>query len=84
MNSKQGAIRWDDGAPGILIWEISMHTDFKMAPPPTLAPDPALRAALLRYFVDYASGPELVDWLKGIGQDPKGTVEERRRRVLAY
>jgi len=42
-----------------------------------------LRSTLLEYLVSYATGPELNDWVKGIGQDAKGTIEERRARVLA-
>lgn len=63
--------------------EISVRADFKMTPPATLAPDADLRSALLQYFVEYATATELADWLRNIGQDAKGTVEERRSRVLA-
>lgn len=51
--------------------------------PSTLTADPGLRSTLLEYFVRYATGPELTDWLKSIHQDPMGTVEERRARVMA-
>jgi hypothetical protein len=60
-----------------------MPIEFTMAPPSTLKVDPALRTTLLEYFVTYATGPELTDWLKNIGQDSKGTTEERRARVVA-
>lgn len=47
-------------------------------------PDPVLRQKLLDYYVEMAAGGELSQWLRDLGQDPGGTVEEKRKRVLAH
>lgn len=52
-----------------------------MSPPTWLNADPSLRAALLDYYLRHATGPELSCWLRDIGQDPNGTLEEKRDRV---
>lgn len=60
-----------------------MRADFTMTAPARLTPDAGLRSTLLGYFVEYATSAELADWLRNIGQDAKGSVEDRRARVLA-
>jgi hypothetical protein len=47
-------------------------------------PDPVLRQKLLDYYVEMSTGAELSQWLRDLGQDPGGTVEEKRKRVLAH
>jgi hypothetical protein len=47
-------------------------------------PDPALRQKLLDYYVEMSTAVELSEWLRDLGQDAGGTVEEKRRRVLAH
>lgn len=54
-----------------------------MKPPATIAPDPVLRELLLGYFLETATGPELTDWLRDIGQDSRGSVDEKRQRIRA-
>lgn len=61
-----------------------MTACFNMSPPPTLAPDPELRSALLEYYLKYATSAELTDWLRNIGQETKGTVDEKRARIRAH
>lgn len=51
--------------------------------PAGLRRDPALRELLLSYFIETLTGAELAGWLKDIGQDTRGTVEDRRARVRA-
>ena len=60
-----------------------MPVSFVMRPSATLAPDSSLRASLLDYYLEYATSPELVDWLRGLGQETKGAMEEKRARVRA-
>jgi hypothetical protein len=48
------------------------------------APDPLLRQELLDYYVEMSTGSELSEWLRDLGQDPGGTVEEKSTRVLAH
>jgi hypothetical protein len=52
--------------------------------PTTLRPDPPLRELLLTYFLNSLTGAELADWLRDIGQDARGSVEERRARIRAH
>jgi len=54
-----------------------------MVPPASLKADPALRTALLDYYLQHATGAELSDWLRDLGEDSKGTLEEKRARVRA-
>jgi len=54
-----------------------------MRPPATLAPDPALRSVLLEYYLEYATSPELVNWLRTLGAETNGDMEEKRARVRA-
>lgn len=54
------------------------------ATPTTLRADPQLRELLLTYFLNSLTGAELADWLKDIGQDSRGSVEERRARIRAH
>ncbi len=61
-----------------------MIAQFLMTPPQGLKPAPELRATLLDYFVDTATSGELSDWLRNIGQDPKGGVDEKRERVRQH
>lgn len=51
--------------------------------PNGLQRDPALREMLLSFFLDTLTGAELAGWLKDIGQDSRGTVEERKARIRA-
>lgn len=43
-----------------------------------------LRRKLLDYYVATATGPELSEWLRGLGQDAQGTAEQKRQRVLTH
>ncbi len=52
-----------------------------MNPPSSLRPDARLRSTLLDYFIDISTGSELSDWLRDIGQDPNGTVADKKLRV---
>jgi hypothetical protein len=52
--------------------------------PTTLRADPQLRELLLTYFLNSLTGAELADWLKDIGQDSRGSVEERRVRIRVH
>ena len=54
-----------------------------MTPPTCLKADPTLRATLLDYYLQCATGQALSAWLHDLGQDPKGTIEEKRARVRA-
>lgn len=54
-----------------------------MRPPLTLEADLTLRSLLLDYFVETVTGQELSDWLRDIDQDPRGTIQEKKARVLA-
>ena len=54
---------------------------FPMTPPSTLKSDTTLRVTLLDYYVKHSTNQELSDWLRQLGQDLKGTVEEKRARV---
>ena len=58
-----------------------MTADFLMTPPMGLKIDPELRATLLDYFVDTALTQELSGWLRDIGQNPNGSINEKRARV---
>jgi hypothetical protein len=49
--------------------------------PTTLRADPTLRELLLSYFLESRTSAELADWLKDIGQDARGTIEQRRARI---
>ena len=54
--------------------------DFKAAP----KCDAALRQLLLTYFVTNYDSGELSEWLDGLGEDSRGTIEEKQRRVLEH
>lgn len=43
--------------------------------------DSAFRTNLLDYFIANQTSAELADWLRGLGKDASGTVEQRRQRV---
>lgn len=60
-----------------------MPVSFAMPPPPTLQPDIALRRSLLDCYLEYATSPELVDWLRQLGQETRGDIGEKRERVRA-
>ena len=51
--------------------------------PENLNCDAGLRELLLSYFLETLTGPELALWLQEIGQDSRGTVEERKARIRA-
>lgn len=51
--------------------------------PASLQRDPALRELLLSFFLGTLTGTELAGWLKDIGQDSRGSVEERKTRIRA-
>lgn len=40
------------------------------------------REKLLERYLDWSTSQELSDWLKDIGQDPNGTVEEKRIHII--
>jgi len=44
-------------------------------------PNPTLRSRLLNFYLEVATSNELSDWLRGIGQESKGTVAEKQQRV---
>jgi hypothetical protein len=44
-------------------------------------PDIELRSKLLEFFLENYRGQELSDWLRDIGQDNRGTAEEKRARL---
>ena len=48
------------------------------------AENPKLREKLLRFYLACATSQELSEWLQDIGQDPKGTAEEKRARVRQH
>jgi hypothetical protein len=52
--------------------------------PTTLRADPQLRELLLSFYLDTLTSAGLAAWLKDIGQDTRGTVEERRERIRAH
>lgn len=51
--------------------------------PANLHPDPELRETLLSYFLDTLTASELSGWLAEIGQESRGTAEEKRQRIRA-
>jgi hypothetical protein len=55
-----------------------------MAFDPQPAADPHLRDLLLNFFIDGYTSEGLADWLRELGQDPKGTLQERKARVFAH
>jgi hypothetical protein len=55
-----------------------------MTPPDGLRPDAPLRALFLSYFLDTFNGQELSGWLKDLGQDFHGTVDEKRQRIREH
>jgi hypothetical protein len=46
--------------------------------------DAELRRQLLDFYVENQSSVELANWLREIGQDPRGTIEERKAKVRAH
>lgn len=58
-----------------------MRANFTMLPPSSLAAAEKLRSTLLDYYLEVATGVELADWLRGLGQEEKGNVAEKRARV---
>lgn len=52
--------------------------------PPQLTADFALRETLLRCFLDFTTSQGLSAWLRDLGQDPSGTVDEKISRVRAH
>jgi hypothetical protein len=52
--------------------------------PAEIHADAALREQLFSFFLEMQTGPELADWLKGLGQDSRGSVSERQDRVRAH
>lgn len=61
-----------------------MPVEISVRPPATLAANPELRAKLLGYFIDNATGAALSNWLRDLEQDPKGSVDEKRARIRAH
>ena len=53
-------------------------------PPENLRPDSQLRELFLSYFLDTLTGLELADWLRQLGQDARGSVGEKQRRIRAH
>jgi hypothetical protein len=56
------------------------HSSFAPVP----AADPDLRRKLLECYLDFSTSQELSNWLGDIGQDTRGTVEEKRVRIREY
>ena len=54
-----------------------------MKAPETLEADLELRTLLLNFFLETLTAPELADWLRDIGRDARGTLEEKQQRVRA-
>ena len=52
--------------------------------PNTLRADSRLREALLNYYLETYTGPELTDWLRGLGQDTKGSVSDKQQRIRSH
>jgi hypothetical protein len=52
--------------------------------PTTLRADSQLRELLLSFYLDTLTSAGLAAWLKDIGRDTRGTVEERRERIRAH
>jgi hypothetical protein len=61
-----------------------MPIEFTLPAPPTVRADPKLRSTLLDYYISNSTPRELTDWLKGLGQDPRGTIPEREARVREH
>ena len=53
-------------------------------PDMTLTRNPELREKLLQFYLNCATSQELSEWLHNIGQDSKGTTEEKRVRVRQH
>jgi hypothetical protein len=51
--------------------------------PANLQRDPELRELLLSFYLETLTSAEFAEWLKDIGQDSRGTVEERKARIRA-
>jgi hypothetical protein len=51
--------------------------------PAELRRDPTFRESLFSFFLESLTRAELADWLKQIGQDPHGSVDELRARIRA-
>ena len=47
-------------------------------------PDPELRHTLLECYLRFSTSKELSDWLQGLDQDSRGTVEDKRQRVREH
>jgi hypothetical protein len=52
-----------------------------MSIPANLRPDSQLRELLLAHILDTSSGPQLTDWLRQLGQDIRGSIDEKCRRI---
>ena len=50
---------------------------------PSPAADLAFRKPLLEHYLESQSATGLADWLRGLGQDPSGSVAERMDRIRA-
>src|SRR5947209_13276411 len=46
--------------------------------------DASLRKTLLECYLSLATSPELAGWLEDIGQDPKGSVDDKTRRIREH
>jgi len=51
---------------------------------PAPVPDRNFRRHLLDFYIEGQTSADLGEWLREIGQDPRGTLEERKARVLAH
>ncbi len=52
--------------------------------PSGLQADSALREQLFGFFLETRTGAELGEWLKDIGQDPRGSVAEKQTRIREH
>jgi hypothetical protein len=50
--------------------------------PTTLSADPALRELLLAHYLDGCTSAGLFDWLRDIGEDPRGSIRPPWRTSL--
>ena len=55
-----------------------------MTAQPDAGPDVSFRKTLLECYLSLATSPELSRWLEDIGQDSKGSVDDKRQRVREH
>ncbi len=55
-----------------------------MTAKPHAGPDVSFRRTLLECYLSLATSPELSQWLEDIGQEARGSVEEKRQRIREH